>query len=58
MAKGSCLAFLGRISPEKGVHRAIEIARRAGIPLHIADKVDQADKVYFSSHIEPLPAPL
>ena len=54
MAKGGYLAFLGRISPEKGVDRAIEIAHRAGIPLHIAAKVDQADKDYFSSHIEPL----
>lgn len=32
---GSYLAFLGRISPEKRVDRAIEIARRAGIPLRI-----------------------
>jgi glycosyltransferase involved in cell wall biosynthesis len=53
-AKGGYLAFLGRISPEKGVDRAIEIAYRAGIPLHIAAKVDQADMDYFSSHIEPL----
>jgi len=53
-AKGGYLAFLGRISPENGVDRAIEIAHRAGIPLHIAAKVDQADKDFFSSHIAPL----
>jgi glycosyltransferase involved in cell wall biosynthesis len=51
---GSYLAFLGRISPEKRVDRAIEIARRAGIPLKIAAKVDQADKEYFESVISPL----
>ena len=40
---GGYLAFIGRISPEKGVERAIEIARRAGMPLKIAAKVDKAD---------------
>ena len=51
---GGYLAFLGRISPEKRVDRAIEIARRVGIPLHIAAKVDEADKSYFESKICPL----
>ncbi len=41
------LAFLGRISPEKRVDRAIEIARRAGMPLHVAAKIDAADREYF-----------
>ena len=41
------LAFLGRISPEKRVDRAVEIARRSGKQLHVAAKVDAADKVYF-----------
>ena len=54
VAKGGYLAFLGRIAPEKGVDRAIEIARRVDLPLRIAAKVDQADKDYFSAHIEPL----
>jgi glycosyltransferase involved in cell wall biosynthesis len=36
------LAFLGRISPEKGVERAIEIARRSGMKLRIAAKIDRA----------------
>jgi glycosyltransferase involved in cell wall biosynthesis len=53
-APGQYLAFLGRISPEKRVDRAIEIAGRAGLPLKIAAKVDNADRDYFTSQIEPL----
>jgi glycosyltransferase involved in cell wall biosynthesis len=52
--RGDYLAFLGRISPEKRPDRAIEIARRAGMPLKIAAKVDPADKRYFHETIEPL----
>lgn len=48
------LAFLGRISPEKRPDRAIAIARRAGIPLRIAAKVDTVDRPYFHEQIEPL----
>jgi glycosyltransferase involved in cell wall biosynthesis len=48
------LAFLGRISPEKRVDRAIEIARRAGRRLRIAAKVDAADNEYFQKQIRPL----
>jgi glycosyltransferase involved in cell wall biosynthesis len=51
---GGYLAFLGRISPEKRPDRAIEIAKRAGIPLKIAAKVDAADIAYFHTEIEPL----
>jgi glycosyltransferase involved in cell wall biosynthesis len=51
---GSYLAFLGRISPEKRVDRAIEIARRVGMPLKIAAKIDRVDKDYFDSDIAPL----
>ena len=47
-------AFLGRISPEKGVERAIKIASRAGMKLKIAAKVDNADKEYYDSCIKPL----
>jgi glycosyltransferase involved in cell wall biosynthesis len=48
------LAFLGRISPEKGLDSAIEIARAAGYPLKIAAKVDNADRAYFATEIEHL----
>ncbi|HYI82986.1 MAG TPA: glycosyltransferase family 4 protein [Acetobacteraceae bacterium] len=48
------LAFLGRISPEKRVDRAIEIARRAGMKLKIAAKVDRVDRGYFNKQIRPL----
>jgi glycosyltransferase involved in cell wall biosynthesis len=51
---GGYLAFLGRISPEKGVDRAIEIARLAGIKLKIAAKVDPVDQGYYNEKIRPL----
>jgi glycosyltransferase involved in cell wall biosynthesis len=51
---GSYLAFLGRISPEKGVDRAIAIALACGLPLRIAAKVDSADREYFTRDIQPL----
>jgi glycosyltransferase involved in cell wall biosynthesis len=49
----SYFAFLGRIAPEKGVHRAIHIAKQAGIPLKIAAKVDRVDEDYFQDKIKP-----
>ncbi len=51
---GDYLAFLGRMSPEKRPDRAIEIARRAGIPIKMAAKVDNADRQYFEEEIQPL----
>jgi glycosyltransferase involved in cell wall biosynthesis len=54
---GGYLAFLGRISPEKRPDTAIEIARRAGIPLKIAAKIDDADRDYFDTLIKPQLAP-
>jgi len=51
---GSYLAFLGRIAPEKRPDHAIELAKRIGIPLRIAAKVDPADQEYFRTEIEPL----
>lgn len=51
---GKYLAFLGRISPEKRADRAIEIAKRSGLPLKIAAKVDVVDREYFNSQIRPL----
>src|SRR6516164_9517512 len=53
-AKQDYLAFLGRISPEKGVDKAIRIAGAAGMRLVIAAKVDNADKKYFENEIKPL----
>ncbi len=50
----SYLAFLGRVSPEKGLERAINIARMCQMPLKIAAKVDQADANYFNKEIAPL----
>jgi glycosyltransferase involved in cell wall biosynthesis len=52
--RGDYLAFLGRISPEKGADRAIEIAKRVDMPLKIAAKVDRADRRYFKRVVEPL----
>lgn len=52
--EGSYFAFLGRISPEKRVDRAIEIAKRTGTPLKIAAKIAQADEEYYKQHIEKL----
>jgi glycosyltransferase involved in cell wall biosynthesis len=51
---GGYLAFLGRISPEKGVDRAITIARRVRLSLQIAAKIDAADQAYYDSEILPL----
>jgi glycosyltransferase involved in cell wall biosynthesis len=49
---GSYLAFIGRISPEKGIDRAIDAAIRAGMPLRIAAKIDKVDREYFEAHIQ------
>ena len=51
--RGDYLAFIGRISPEKGLDRGIEIARKAGVRLRIAAKVDAADQHYFRTRIAP-----
>jgi glycosyltransferase involved in cell wall biosynthesis len=50
----SYLAFLGRICPEKRPDRAIRIARRAGVKLKIAAKVDRVDEAYFRDVIRPM----
>jgi glycosyltransferase involved in cell wall biosynthesis len=47
-------AFVGRMSPEKRVDRAIAIAKACGCPLRIAAKVDPADRAYFEGQIRPL----
>jgi glycosyltransferase involved in cell wall biosynthesis len=53
-SSGDYLAFVGRISPEKRVDRAIEIARAAGLPLKIAAKVDKVDQAYFEAEVSHL----
>jgi glycosyltransferase involved in cell wall biosynthesis len=52
--RGGYLAFIGRISPEKRVDRAIRIARTVGLPLKVAAKVDRVDVDYFKAEIEPM----
>jgi glycosyltransferase involved in cell wall biosynthesis len=52
--EGNYLAFMGRISPEKGVDKAIEIAIKSGIPLKIAAKVDKADREYYDTEIKDM----
>jgi glycosyltransferase involved in cell wall biosynthesis len=54
VARGAYFAFIGRVAPEKGLDRAIEIARRAGVKLRIAAKVDAADERYWRESIKPL----
>ena len=51
--KEDFLLFLSRISPEKGPHHAIEVARALGRQLLIAGKVDRVDREYFAKEIEP-----
>lgn len=48
------LLFVGRLSAEKGVHHAMDVAHQLNMPLIIAAKLDQADKAYFRDFIEPL----
>jgi glycosyltransferase involved in cell wall biosynthesis len=51
---GKYLVIVGRVSPEKRIDRAIEIALQAGMPLKIAAKVDKPDREYFCQVIQPL----
>ncbi len=48
------LVFLGRLSPEKGPHHAIRIARDLKLPLILAGKIDRVDQVYYDREIAPL----
>src|SRR3954465_12924083 len=52
--QGGYLAFLGRICADKGILPAIEIARRAGMKLKVAAKVDPADQKYFNQEVRPV----
>jgi glycosyltransferase involved in cell wall biosynthesis len=51
--RGDYLAFLGRISPEKRVDRAVEIAKAAGMPLRIAAKIETLDEHYYEK-VKPM----
>src|SRR5262249_50817666 len=53
-AAGDYLLFIGRISPEKRLDRAIEIARLAGKKLKVAAKIYDEDRSYYQHAIEPL----
>lgn len=55
--KPTYLAALGRIAPEKSIDRAIRIAKRCGIPLKIAAKIDRVDQEYYLEVIKPLLKP-
>jgi len=51
--KKDFLLCLARVSPEKGTHLSIEVARRLSMPLVIAGKVDVVDRAYFEAMVEP-----
>jgi glycosyltransferase involved in cell wall biosynthesis len=51
---GDYLVFIGRISPEKRVDRAVEVARRTGLRLKVAAKIAKTDETYFRDEIAPL----
>jgi glycosyltransferase involved in cell wall biosynthesis len=51
---GTYLVYLGRMSPEKRVDRAIEIARQSGVPLKIAAKIYPEERSYFEETLAPL----
>jgi glycosyltransferase involved in cell wall biosynthesis len=56
--RGDYLLYLGRLSPDKGAHRAIEVAREAGIPIKLAGKKrERAEQAYFDEYVAPLLGP-
>lgn len=52
--KQGYLLHIGRLSPEKGTHIAVEVARRLGHPLILAGKVDPVDQAYYEAEVRPL----
>jgi glycosyltransferase involved in cell wall biosynthesis len=55
---GGYLLFTGRMSPDKGVHRAVRIARRAGWPLVISARIrEPGERAYFEQQVRPLLGP-
>ena len=56
--RGEYLLYLGRLSPDKGAHRAIEVAREAGVPIKLAGKKrEPAEQAYFDEYVRPLLGP-
>jgi glycosyltransferase involved in cell wall biosynthesis len=51
--KQDYLAFLGRVAPPKGVHLAIEVAKKSGIPLKMAGEIQPTNQEYWESQIKP-----
>jgi glycosyltransferase involved in cell wall biosynthesis len=51
--RGTYLAFLGRLTADKGPEEAIRIARKAKMPLRIAAKVPRSETSYFKRHLQP-----
>jgi len=52
--RGEYLLFLGRMSADKGCHRAVEVAQEAGVPLRIAGKMrEPAEREYFEEYVAP-----
>lgn len=53
-ARGDYLLFLGRMSPDKGAHRAVAVAMEAGLPLKLAGKMrEPKERDYFAEFVEP-----
>jgi glycosyltransferase involved in cell wall biosynthesis len=51
---GDYLLFLGRLSPDKGAHRAVAVARQTGLPLKLAGKMQEPkEREYFHELVEP-----
>lgn len=53
LRKQQYLSFLGRICPIKGVHAAIAVAKKTGIPLKIAGEVQPMFRDYFDTEVKP-----
>jgi glycosyltransferase involved in cell wall biosynthesis len=52
--RGEYLLFLGRMSPDKGAHRAVAVARETGLPLKLAGKMQEPkEREYFHELVEP-----
>ena len=54
LEQGSYLAFLGRLSLEKGPHTAIRLAKAAGLPLRIAAKAPRGERRFFTEQLQPM----